>query len=51
MSMERWYRSQLAPNMEMHSISYFRRREKVAKILTDRNAYTKMVEDKAIGAI
>ena len=51
MPITRWYRSQLEPNTEMHSISYFRHREKVAKVLEGRNAYTKMVEDEAIGRL
>jgi len=34
--------------MKMHNISYFRKRERVAKILDNRNTYTKMVEDEAI---
>ena len=51
MALDRWYTSQLAPNTEMHSISLFRRREKVAKVLENRNTYTRMMEDEAISKL
>ena len=49
--MERWYTSQLQPEVQLHSTTLFRRREKVAKVLEGRNAYSKMVEDEAIGRL
>lgn len=48
--LERWYRSQLQPGVRMHSTA-FRFREKSAKLLSNRNAYTKMFEDEVLEAM
>ena len=51
MPLTRWYRNQLEPGVQLHSTTLFRRREKVAKVLENRNTYTRMMEDEAIGRL